>query len=183
MLTFGFALIALAAVAWFLASLFHRPKPTSIPQGKATVRCRAGVFESAVLGGSVWLPPNRKIEAGESLRVEIAESNGTRSYRVRALSAEGALDLDSLVDLGQEDRRSSPRVKLDSPCLLDDRPAQLIDVSELGARLSPSDLAVRGSRVLLRAAVFGDEPIGGWVLEDAPQCRIRFEEPVSLQSR
>lgn len=175
-------LAILAAMSWTVAASLHLRRPVAPLMGKATVRCRSGVFEAAVVGARLMLPEGRSVEPGESIRLEFANPRGSAVYRVRALTAEGEFDLESAVFLGREERRAYKRLRVDSPCLLDSQPATLIDVSELGARLTTPNGPARGSRVLLRADALGDEPVGAWVLADRPECRLRFEEPVRILS-
>lgn len=176
-------MVLLAAICWTVAATLHSRRHIAPLMGKATVRCRAGVFEAAIVGTRLMLPEDRSVEPGESIRIEFASPNGSTVYRVRALTGDGEFDLASAIYLGREERRASKRQRVDAPCLIDAQPATLIDVSELGARLATSEGPARGSRVLLEATALGDEPVGAWVLADKPECRLRFEEPVQILSR
>ena len=182
--------------SYFLTSLkVRRKQGTPIENAVLQIRASSGMYRSRFVGENTvgWIisaPLCRNayvpIRVGEVLTAWLPTSEGLRSFKAEVLlrdSTTHELTIQKPETMHAVERRQSPRKTSFANALVsvEGEHAQLVDLSEGGARVAAKNRISKGERVRLDLPALG--PVFGWTLESKPaaegyEIRVRFEEPI-----
>jgi hypothetical protein len=194
---FAVGFVVAACSAWLYVKTIRHLRDRLDPEIGSILRIRAasGVYRSHMmeLGRSVWAmsaPLQRDnhvpLRVGEELVIEAASQGGALLFRSKVVARQSnphTILIERPEKIHRVDRRDHKRWPqlAGAKVRLEGQPAELLDLSESGARLQTASRQYKGERVRL------DLPWGavvyGWVVaSEGSESRVRFEELVEVGS-
>jgi hypothetical protein len=197
----GLFLMALATSYVLTRALALRNRRLTLQPGTILrLRCLSGMYRSTYLedskqGWVISAPLQRDsyvpLSVGDTMVVEAAGMTGALVFRSEIVARDPethSFTLRRPSEVRRIERRGHKRVTkvCGALTLLEGEDAQLVDLSEVGARVATRKRLAQGERV--RLDMDGREPVFGWVLEilpgsrygyDSCEARLRFEQALS----